>query len=144
MVKGAAALERRLAKLVPEAIENRVRQAVEAAAEQVVTDMKALAPVLHDADPRRRPGALRDSIGWTWGSAPKGATVVAESSTGDRGLKITIYAGNSEAFYARFVEFGTQKMTARPFFFTAYRGNRRRIRSNITRALNKAIRENLK
>lgn len=144
MVKGAAALQRRLAKLIPEAIENRVREAMEKAAEQVVTDMKSLAPILTEHDPRRRPGALRDSIGWTWGAAPKDATVVAESSVSDRGLKITIYAGNAEAFYARFVEFGTKRTPKQSFFFNSYRANRRRIRSNISRALNKAIRENLK
>ncbi len=34
---------------------------------------------------------------------------------GDPKMNVRIYAGNREVFYARFVEYGTVKMPARPF-----------------------------
>lgn len=146
MVEGVEALRRRLVQQVPQSIAQRVTDAMERAAEQIVSDMKRVAPVLSEPDPKRRPGALRDSIGWTWGAAPKGSFTIASASGGGeyQTLRITIYAGNAEAFYARFVEFGTRKMRARPFFFGVYRTNKKRIRANIQRALNKAIKDNLK
>lgn len=131
MVQGVAALQRRLEKLVPEAIENRIKQAMGQAAEQVCDDMRRLVPVVS--------GDLKRSIGWTFGDAPKGT--VALASTQSRGLKVTIYAGGGEAFYARWIEFGRKSAPAHPFFYPAYRANKRRIKSQITRALNKALKE---
>lgn len=63
-------------------------------------------------------GALKDSIGWTWGAPPKGsmtlgqvkrssAGALARSALGKR-LTITVNAGNEEAFWARWVAFGTK------------------------------------
>ena len=53
-------------------------------------------------------------------------------------MTITIYAGDDKAFYARFVEFGTVKMKAIPFFFPAYRTNKKRAKSRVRRAHTKA------
>jgi HK97 gp10 family phage protein len=140
MVEGIAGVTNRLSRLVPEAVEQRVREAMETAATQVVSDIRTLAPV--------DTGRLKGTIGWTWGAAPKGAVEIASATAGnaadDRGLKITIYAGGGAAFYARFVEFGTRKMRPHAFFYPAYRANKRRIKSAITRALSKAIKDNLK
>lgn len=41
--------------------------------------------------------------------------------------------------YANAVEFGTQKMKARPFFWSAYRLMRRTFRGRASRAVNKAV-----
>lgn len=151
MVTGVSQLENALLKQLPEIIEKRLKEAMEKAAEQVVAQMKTRAPVYagpdvvrHDGSPIR-PGALRDSIGWTWGDAPKGTVALGAVQTGLKGegtTKLTIYAGNKEAFYARWVEFGTRKWkTGNPFFFATWRNNKRKVRGQITRALRKAIKE---
>lgn len=117
---------------MPKVAKDEIRKALEAAADEIVEMAKRLAPVDQ--------GELRDSIGWTWGKAPKGAITlgkVAEASlAGD--LTITIFAGNSEAYYARFIEFGTQKMPAQPYFYPAYRATKKRAKSRVRRSITKA------
>lgn len=134
-ILGLAKLHRKLARL-PDAAKADIRKAMAIAADQIVEMMKSLVPVSADGSHGNPPGTLKDSIGWTWGKAPKGATVVAavKSSLG-ADLTITIYAGNAEAFYARWLEFGTQKMTKQPYFYVSWRANRRRARSAINKAV---------
>lgn len=136
-IQGLERLRRKLQKM-PERIEEQIRLVMEKSANEIVAMAKSLVPV--DS------GALRDSIGWTWGDAPKGAITIAKGKKGD--LAITIYAGTrdkglgaADAFYARWVEFGTQKMTAQPYFYPSYRTNKKRVRGRITRAINKAVKE---
>ncbi|MGA6113360.1 HK97-gp10 family putative phage morphogenesis protein [Agrobacterium radiobacter] len=139
-------LNRKLAKL-PAVAKQMIRQAMEAKANEIVAMMKNLVPV--------DDGTLRDSIGWTWGKAPKGSlTLASVQATGDNGMTLTIYAGNKEAFYARWVEFGTARhengglfagsihpgTTAQPFFFVSWRANKRRT----VRAIRKASRDSAK
>lgn len=139
-------LNRKLAKL-PAVAKQMIRQAMEAKANEIVAMMKNLVPV--------DDGTLRDSIGWTWGKAPKGSlTLASVQATGDNGMTLTIYAGNKEAFYARWVEFGTARhengglfagsihpgTPAQPFFFVSWRANKRRT----VRALRKASRDSAK
>lgn len=139
-------LNRKLAKL-PAVAKQMIRQAMEAKANEIVAMMKNLVPV--------DDGTLRDSIGWTWGKAPKGSlTLASVQATGDNGMTLTIYAGNKEAFYARWVEFGTARhengglfegsihpgTTAQPFFFVSWRANKRRT----VRAVRKASRDSAK
>ncbi|CDM57192.1 HK97-gp10 family putative phage morphogenesis protein [Rhizobium favelukesii] len=142
-------LKRLQAKLdrLPTKVKQRIRDAMEAGADEIIAMAKALVP--DDT------GALRDSIGWTYGRAPKGAMTLGkvESLGGD--LTITIYAGNSESFYSRFIEFGTQAhiaggkfvgatipaQPARPFFYVSFRANRRRVKGRISRAITKAAKE---
>lgn len=160
MVDGLAAFNKRF-EAIPERVRLATIRAMEKGADELVDTMKRLAPV------GKYPGggALRDSIAWTWGKAPKGAVTI--TSMGSRkygGLKITVYAGGTEktarrqarssgtrardryrsgyfdSDNARYQEFGTSKMRANPFFFPAYRALRRRIRSRITREISKAIR----
>lgn len=138
---GLAKLHRKLQRM-PEAAKAQIKTAMEKSADEIVAMARNLAPV--DS------GALRDSIGWSWGKAPQGAMtlgkVAAASLAGD--LTITIYAGtrdkklgDADAFYVRWVEFGTKKMDAQPFFFPSYRANKKRARSNIRRAVTKAAKE---
>ncbi len=139
-------LNRKLAKL-PAVAKQMIRQAMEAKASEIVAMMKNLVPV--------DDGTLRDSIGWTWGNAPKGSLVIASvQSTGSDGMTLTIYAGDREAFYARWVEFGTARhengglfagsnhpgTTAQPFFFVSWRVNKKRT----VRAIRKASRDSAK
>lgn len=115
------------------------RQEIQTALEQAATEIVELAKSLVPEDT----GDLKDSIGWTWGKVPKGAMTLgkvrAAELAGD--LTITIYAGNNEAFYARWVEFGTQKMKDRPYFYPAFRALRKRSRSRVTRAINRAAKK---
>lgn len=132
MVEGVAQFRRKLTVTLPKRVEAVTRTAMEKGAEELVAMMKRLAPI--DS------GDLQMSISWTWGEAPEGAAVIAESAPDSRGLKITVYAGSREAFYARWQEFGTKDMPANPFFFPSWRALRKRIRSRIMRDMKKAIR----
>lgn len=103
-------------------------------AEEIVREMRAVAP--------KDTGAVALSIGWTWGAAPKGTVAVAQSRAARAdGLVATVFAGGGDQFYARFLEFGTIRMVARPFFFPVYRANRRRVLGRINRAVRKAARQ---
>ncbi len=134
-------LRRKLA-LLPEVARDRIRLAMERQANNIVSMMKNLVPV--------DDGKLRDSIGWTWGKAPKGAIVIASvKASAVDSMTITIYAGDSEAYYARWVEFGTARhenggmfhgtrhpgTTAQPFFYVSWRANKKRA----VRAMRRAI-----
>jgi HK97 gp10 family phage protein len=133
-------LEQLRAKIraLPEAARADIRKAMEQSADEVVAMAKRLVPV--DS------GALRDSIGWTWGEPPKGSFALARS--GPPGEAITIYAGSRDkelggrdAFYVRWVEFGTVTATAHPFFFPSWRALRRRVKSRNSRAVSKAFKK---
>jgi HK97 gp10 family phage protein len=141
-ILGLAKLHKKL-NAMPQVAKDEIRKSLEAAAEEIVGMARRLAPVLKNGDERRKSGSLRDSIGWTWGKAPKGSITlgkVAEASlAGD--LTITIYAGNSEAFYARWIEFGTQKMPAQPFFFPSYRATKKRAASRVRRSVTRAAKK---
>ncbi len=138
---GLERLKRKLTVTIPAHVEKATADAMEQGAEEMVGMMKRLVPV--------DTGALRDSIGWTWGDAPAGAMVLGKSkASGGQGRKvITIYAGNLQTMVgsrnqfqlARLQEFGTQAMNAQPYFFPSYRALRKRVRGRITRNMKKAI-----
>lgn len=158
-IKGLSKLQQKLAAL-PAAVKEEISKAMEQGAQEIVDFARRLVPVDEMT--------LYESIGWTWGEPPEGALVLARSKRrqGD-GLRITVYAGGGEAFYARWVEFGTAPHNvargggtvagrrslasggglghpgarAQPFFFPAYRASRKRIRSRISRATNAAARK---
>ncbi|MDR5008299.1 HK97 gp10 family phage protein [Agrobacterium fabacearum] len=145
-ILGLAKLNRKLAKL-PAAAEKRIKEAMGQGADEIVALMKSLVAV--DS------GELRDSIGWTWGDAPKYSQKIATVKSADGKLVITIFAGNSKVRYAHLVEFATKAhenagqfagtqhpgTKAQPFFFVSYRALRRRTKSRITRAINKSAKE---
>ncbi|WP_312530742.1 HK97-gp10 family putative phage morphogenesis protein [Paracoccus sp. (in: a-proteobacteria)] len=127
-----------------------IRAKMAESADSIVAMMKSLVPVLQTPDRRRSAGALRDSIGWTWGQAPKGSMVVATLKGAGVGgdLTITVYAGSrdksrgaDDAYYVRCVEFGTSKMEAQPFFFVSWRANRKRAGRKIRAAVRKSARD---
>lgn len=145
-VLGLEKLNRKLKKL-PAAAEKRIKEAMEVGANEIVALMKSLVAV--DS------GELRDSIGWTWGDAPKFSQKIATVKSADGKMVITIYAGNSKVRYAHLVEFSTRAhqnagqfagtqhpgTSAQPFFFVSYRALRRRTKSRITRAITKSAKE---
>lgn len=147
-IEGLDRLKNKLTKKIPQAVEKRVREAMEQSANEAVSVMKSFAPV-DDGD-------LQMSISWTWGDAPKGALTLARSTRkSSDGLRITIYAGGGDAYYARFVEFGTQAHTAggkfagatipairpQPFFYPGWRLVKKRVTGRVTRNIKKALKE---
>lgn len=142
-LKGLPNLKRKLIRL-KEQTAAEVRPAMERAADQIVASMKNLVPV--------DDGTLRDSIGWTWGDAPKRSFSV---STQIGSNKLTIFAGSEKAYYARWVEFGTAAheaggkfkgaqnpgARAQPFFFPSYRANRRQVKTMIRKAIRDAVKK---
>jgi hypothetical protein len=157
MIEGLAAFQKKL-DLFPPKVIAALRQAMELAAEETVQMMRRLAPV--------EDGDLRRSINWTWGAAPGGTLTMGTVQTGAKKSAgrdvlgvITVYAGGSgpgyDAFYARWVEFGTAPHVqprrlrggmhpgarSRPFFYPSWRVRSRATKAALTRAFKKAIRE---
>ena len=128
--------ERLLAKLrrLPDAAREQIKIAMAEQADEIVDMMRRLVSVDE--------GDLRDSIGWRWGAkAPKGSMSVGTVNPGVGGLTITIYAGNSKAFHARWIEFGTVKMGSRPFFFPSWRAGRKSAKNKVRAAIRKAAKQ---
>lgn len=142
---------------IPERVRSEVASAMERVAPLIVADMRKLAP--------KDTGALALSIGWTWGDAPKGAMVIGSyRSQAYGGMRVTIYAGGEatatrqarssgdrardrhrsgyfDSNYARYQEFGTQNMPANPFFFPVWRVWKPRVKSRITAAIRRGMKE---
>lgn len=142
-----ARLLAKMAKL-PAEVRSAVKQAIAQSADELTDTMKRLAP--------KDTGKLRDSITQTWGGGKVAHASLSggAGATGDPDLTVTITAGNSGVRYAHLVEFGTAPhinggkyagtkhpgAKAQPFFFPAYRAQKRRIKGRITRAITKAAR----
>lgn len=149
-------------KQIPEVAVDAARFAMEEGAQEIVEEMRRLVSV--------QSGELRDSIGWTWGDLPPGTFMIDEIRSGkNKGeqyatLRIKIYAGSEDAFYARFIEFGTQAhslaqnasvlrghrqdqggshpgTSAQPFFFPAWKAKKPEFRKLIKNRVRTAIRE---
>ena len=146
MVKGLRSLERKLLYKIPKAVERHLKQALAVFADQIVASAEAF--VGEDE------GDLKNSIGWVWGKeVPAGTTAIGgiSSRTDDDDLVVTVFAGDSSTIVtnksgkrfqnARNQEYGTTNMKANPFFFVAYRLNKRRGKSRITRAITKGLKE---
>jgi len=139
MVKGVEQLRARFRR-IPQNLQAEIERTMETQAKKIVADMKRLVRV--------DKGALRDSIGWTWGDVPSGAMTIGTVAPSRREqiMAIKIYAGtrdkslgDRDAFYGVFQEFGTQNMAANPFFWPTWRRSRTRVKSAMSRALRKAI-----
>lgn len=115
-IEGLDRFKRRLAA-IPARMRAEVKAALDANADELVEAQRGLVPV--------DDGVLRDSI---------------RKEDGRHELAVEVKAGGGKAFYAHFVEFGTQATPARPFFFGPYRARRRRFKNRVARAMRKAIR----
>ncbi|MFK3663942.1 HK97 gp10 family phage protein [Ochrobactrum teleogrylli] len=145
-IKGLDRLQIKLKKF-PEAAEKLVRAAMEQGALEIVNMMQNLVPV--------DDGELMESIGWTWGQAPKYSQRIGSVKSNDGKLTITIYAGNSKVRYAHLVEFGSAPHVnggmypgtfnpgakAQPFFFVSFRAKRRSAKARVSRAITKAAKQ---
>ncbi|MEX1244867.1 MAG: HK97-gp10 family putative phage morphogenesis protein [Thermoanaerobaculia bacterium] len=113
-------LRKRIAAL-PQAARNAVQPSLDKSADELVARMQSFAP--------QDDGTLIASI---------------RKTPGDHELARKVRAGDKAAFYARFVEFGTPKSPAQPFFFPTFRLLRKRIQGRTKRAVAKAVRETWK
>lgn len=143
-LKGLPQLKAKLQRLRDETAKD-VAPTLGLAADKVVDMMKRLVPV--DS------GDLRDSIGWTFGSAPEGSLKIASARSGV--LTVTIFAGSEKVFWARFIEFGTRShaqggqfagtehpgTAAQPFFFVSYRALRKEVKRMLRKAINDAVKK---
>lgn len=130
-VKGLAEMEALFKKRVPKAVRAAATKTINDQAQKLVKDMQRVAP-------RGRTGRLRKSIKATMGD--RGGVTVGNVRGRSYGtIRAIVSAGAGNAFYARWVEFGTIKTAARPFFFPVYRARRKKIRAAINRSINKAI-----
>lgn len=143
-ILGLARLQKKLDRM-PKVAKETIRKRMAEAAEDIVRMMKSLA----------RDPAIVASIGWTWGAAPKGSRVVAVAKGAGLGgdLTITIYAGDDDAFYVWWWEFGTAervqkttgrktgRMPANPFFFVSWRANRKSARRKVRAGVREAMRQ---
>jgi HK97 gp10 family phage protein len=124
-------------RALPDAMRAEIRKAIEDSAEEMAETAYSFAPKLT--------GKLAFSIDWNLGAAPGGtlstggragkAAAAAREARSEEGLLASVYAGGGGAYYARFLEFGTVKMSAQPFFFPAYRFSKGRAKSRMQRAI---------
>lgn len=127
-------------KQIPAVAVDAARVAMEEGAQEVVEAMRAAAP-------RGASGDLVASIGWTLGDLPPGTFMIDDIRSGtNKGeqyatLRIKIYAGSNDAFYARYHEFGTVKMAAQPFFFPVWKARKAEFRNKIRSKVRAAIKE---
>lgn len=132
---------------MPPAVRSAIKQALAQGADQITADMERLAP--------KKTGALANSILQTWGGGKVEYSSLSGGvdAGGDPELSVRISAGHSGVRYAHLVEFGTAPhlnggrfagsqhpgTAAKPFFFPAYRANRRRVKARISRATTRAV-----
>ena len=144
-IEGLDRLKMKL-RTLPLAVEAALKPIMEKTADEVVAMARNLVPI-EDME-------LHDSINWVWGDAPPDARIVLGSvKSSKRGnLRITIFAGDDKAFYARWVEFGTAPhinggwfagtkhpgTRPSPYFYPSWRANRRKAKTRVSRAINKA------
>lgn len=163
-VKGLDKLLKQIQSL-PQGQVDAARASLEQGASEVAEAVRRAAP--------SRTGALKRSVGWSrFGQAPKTSATGAlradstdgdagAKALGDAGLKVTVYAGDDAAYYARFVEFGTRAAPAgkskdakgktrtnkrahpatpaQPFFYATVRALKKRVKSRVVRNANRAV-----
>ena len=151
MVGGVAEFSARL-RSVATKIEAPVRAELEKIASDMVKQMRAVVA--------KRNGKLAASIDYTFDKPPKGSLAIGTIGGSSKGsICVTIYAGGKggfgDAFYARFVEFGTRPHSlagpggeggalhpgarAQPFFYPVFRANKKKVKPRIRAVLRRAL-----
>lgn len=130
---------------MPAAVKEEIRKALAQSAEEIVDLQKRFVPVDH--------GDLRDSITWQYGDAKRIKHSQTIGASGDHELSVRISAGNARVRYAHLVEFPTRAhiaggkfkgarhpgTKAQPFFYPGFRLGKKRAKSRIVRATNRAV-----
>jgi len=142
MVQGLGEFNKRWGA-IPKAVRLAAQTALGKGATVLVADMNKTKPIQ----------AIR--VGWPWGEAPTGSLALGSYGEPGQSLRITIYATATTAdgafpAVARWFEFGTSerrtkkgayrgRIAAHPYFYPVYRARKRRVKSRVTREINKAI-----
>jgi hypothetical protein len=120
---------RSLFRSLPKKARDHVGEALEQNAEELAAAIKRRVP--------RDTGDLADSVRWEKGAAGS----KSKERGADPDLTVRVIEGDRKNFQAPWIEHGTQAAPAQPHFFPTYRGMRRRLRSRLSRAVSKAIKE---
>jgi HK97 gp10 family phage protein len=112
---------RRLLRRLPDDITAKVKDAIAEAAQLVQAEAEASAP--------RETGRMAGEI------SAKTSRDGLSAKVGFLGVKSV----KRRAFYAKFIEFGTSKMPAKPFLFPALERSRAEISGRIRAAVNDAL-----
>lgn len=120
-VEGFAELDRALAALGPEATKVG-RAALRGAANDVRDAVKAAAPVGTGSTKKSARNKGGDSRSYDYGRLRDNIRVREARARADNTVVMQVTTGN--AFWSRFLEYGTRKMSARPFFRPAWDGSR--------------------
>lgn len=116
-------------RALPKAVRKNVEIALEQNAEELAAAIKRRVP--------RDTGDLADTVRWEKGSAGS----KSKERGADPDLTVRVIEGDRKNFQAPWIEHGTQAMQAQPHFFPTYRSMRRRLKSRLSRAVGKAIKE---
>ena len=119
-------LFQRLRQTIP-AMDKQIRDDLAASGDEMVAKVKSLVP--------RDKGDLEDSVEWKWTKATNAQSLRSPAIIVQEGAD----NASDDAFYARWVEFGTPNTPKQPHFFPAYRLLRRKIRGRISRGMTKVI-----
>ncbi len=134
MAKSAqlARLQKRL-DAIPAAVKSAVAPALIKSGDDLASSMRALAP--------EDTGALKDSIAVT----PPGQSTPAYSQPGGSRVagenEVLVTVGDHEVRYPHLVEYGTAEAPAQPYFWPAFRLNRKKLANRIKRAVGKAVKQ---
>lgn len=134
-VENPEALTDALDSLSQVASESVLRQATVAAARVVFDEVRLRAPVgdrtYETAKTKHYPGFLRDHI-----------LIAFDKERSAEGIRATyLVTWSKEAFYGRFLEFGTSRMAARPFLRPAYDAKKEEAVKKFQEALDEKVRE---
>jgi HK97 gp10 family phage protein len=117
-------------------VRSAVRNVLAREAQQIVDAMKQACP--------EDTGELKNSIGWTFGYPKKGKLPLGTLRVSKSDLWVTIYAGNTKAYYAMFIEFGTSRNRPQPFFWPTWSRKKRGARTVIFSAARAGIQRAIK
>lgn len=132
---GLAAIQGRLRALPAQLEKNAIMGGLRAAAQVIRVDAQARAPVLEEPTDTRKPGTVRDAITVRRSRQQKNAVYVGvrqlrgkqikqfiavQKAIGRRGSKLKSSSNPDDPFYWIFLEFGTEKMAAKPFLRPAF------------------------
>ena len=129
-IEGLERLRRRLDAMPAKARAAAVKM-VNKSADELVAQMKAIAPVSQD----KNPGELRDSVRKEEGRLGDVSAVVLADVRDDKGRP---YAARVELGH---MAPGGSQVPAEPFFYPVVRVNRARIKRRLARAISKGLRE---
>lgn len=125
----------RILRAMPAETRKQLHKSVRKSAEELAAAQRSLAPV--------DTGALRASVRVIDGA--ENLSDADRKALGDRlspnDLSVFVAAGDEKAFYATFVEFGSKARPASPFFFPAYRIQKKRITGRAAAAVRRAAKK---